>query len=400
MLKIAFINTEWLPIPPVKGGAVEEWIQQVSHLLGEDIFVFSIFHPSLPQLHKDGQVAYYHFKPNRLARLLLSTYRLPFKKESSYLYYLPYSFWCAWKLRSIKPDIIHIHNRPQFVRIIRLLNPEAKIVLHIHQLSAMEERNLWTKKFIDSVDLLLGCSNFIVNQIKKHFPLIKPEKIGMVYNGLDMGAIQTKREQEEKIPGLSARYSLEGSKVILYVGRLVENKGADLLIGALRDLIKNGKRNLKLILCGAAGYSRNELTPYIKKLHDLSEEIKDNVVFTGYVSHEDLLDYYLVADLVVIPSLVEEGFCIVAIEAMAFGVPLIVPNRGGLGELVQDLGGGKLLDKVSEKTIEEAVEDFFLNEEKYKLSSKKNMKRVSQEFAWDKICGDVLVYYKELVSNG
>ncbi len=253
-MKIAFVNTEYLPVPPTRGGAVEEWIDRIArHLKGHQVAVFSMDRKRVRRSEKKDNVKYFWYKPGLIASLLLSTYRLPFRKDDSKWFFYPYAFWCAMKIAWMKPDIIHIHNRPQFVWLMRKKNPKAKIILHLHQVSAFDEPVFWTKEFIDSVDLFVGCSQFIINELLNHYP-VPNEKTAVFYNALDVADFPSPQERAVRRKKLREEDQLTDKKVLLYVGRLVENKGLHFLLEAVRNLVVKGHSDLILLVCGARGY--------------------------------------------------------------------------------------------------------------------------------------------------
>lgn len=397
-MKIAHICTEYHPVPPVEGGAVETWIEHAARgLNGHEVFVFSVSAPSLPRYHKKNHVHYFHFKLGPISRILLSTYKLPFKWDDSPWFYFPYSFWCALRMRSIKPDVIHIHNRPQFVWVCKRLNPRAKIVLHIHQISATAERNLWTKPFADSVDLFLGCSRFVASHLKAMLP-DAAHKVSHVYNGVDINQFQPFWLHPQKRAAMRKSLNLGDEKTFLYVGRLVENKGIEVLLKAFRQVLKAGISKVKLVVCGGSGYSKDNVTPFVQRLHDLAAPVKSSVFFTGYVAHKDIHDYYLAADWTVIPSLVEEGFGVISIESLACGVPVLTFASGALTEIVRDNENGFVaaeptVEKLSEKLTQAA------RDASSESLGRSGRRMVEQKFTWERIVVDINRHYKMVMDT-
>ncbi len=395
-MKIAFVNTEYLPVPPTRGGAVEEWIEKIAQSLKEhDIFVLSYDEKRKKSSDKKWHVRYFWFKPNILDKLLLSNYRLPFRRDDSKWLFYPYSLWCAQELKEIKPDVIHIHNRPHFVWIIKKLNPEAKIILHLHQVSAMEEKNLWTKELIASIDLFVGCSQFIVDEMIQRYGVDK-SKTAVFYNGLDLNDFPSISRKQEKRLALRLENNLADKTTILYVGRLVENKGVHHLVQAVRDLIQRKFSNIKLVVCGACGYASRHMTPYVQRIYNIAYEVNENVFFTGFISHEKILDYYLMADLVVIPSEVQEGFCLVTIESMAAGVPVMATKRGGMPEIIEHRKTGIIVGEPSAANIEQHIEEFLKNPEGFRQYIAIGRKTVEEKFTWDIVSRNVAKVYMEL----
>ena len=398
-MNITFVNTEYLLVPPIRGGAVEEWIDKIAHhLKGHQVSVFSYDEQRKRSSEKKEHIRYFWYKPGFLGRLLLSTYRLPFKKDDSKWFYFPYSWWCAKKLSNIKPDIIHIHNRPHFVWMIRKNNPKAKIILHLHQVSTMEEENFWTKEFIESVDLFVGCSQFIADEIIKRYSVPK-SKTAVFYNALDIDQFPLLSQEKERRETLRRESQNADKKVILYVGRLVENKGVHYAIEAVRNLVLKGFTDIKLIVCGARGYANREVTSYIQKLYNIAYEVNENIFFAGFVSYEKILDYYLMSDLVVIPSEVPEGFCLITIESMAVGVPVLASHRGGMPEIVQNGKTGVIVEEPSVASFERHIHEFLEHPNRFSKYSLAGRRMVEEKFTWDKVNQKVEKTYQELMNH-
>jgi glycosyltransferase involved in cell wall biosynthesis len=115
---------------------------------------------------------------------------------------------------------------------------------------------------------------------------------------------------------------------LLYVGTVDPRKNLKTLIRAFREI--NVKYGLALVIAGGSGWRYGDIVSFPEELG-----IKDDVVFTGYVDEETLLDLYNNALAFVYPSLYE-GFGLPPLEAMACGVPVIVSNIPPLIEVAGD----------------------------------------------------------------
>jgi glycosyltransferase involved in cell wall biosynthesis len=139
----------------------------------------------------------------------------------SVLYYPLYVLRVANHLRASGCDIVHIHNFSQFVPIVRLLNPKAKIVLHMHCDWLNElDRNLIDKR-LKHVNAIIGCSDYITNQVKTRFPQYA-DRCATLYNGADIGRFS----ERSPIPLEKER------KRVLFVGRVSPEKGLHVLLDA------------------------------------------------------------------------------------------------------------------------------------------------------------------------
>jgi len=153
---------------------------------------------------------------------------------------------------------------------------------------------------------------------------VPEEKITVIPNGVDLGKFKS-------ISKTAARKNLglpDQKKIILYVGRLDENKGVDLLIRSLK--IINGEtkeKDVHLIIVGN-GQTRKKLESLTHSLN-----LSRQVLFMGTVPHNELYQWYSAADVFCLPSKME-GWPNVIMEAMACGVPVVATPVGGIPEII------------------------------------------------------------------
>ena len=136
---------------------------------------------------------------------------------------------------------------------------------------------------------------------------------------------------QKKVDGklIREKYKLGNSPIILFVGRLVPSKGIHLLIEAF-SYVKKEISDAKLIIVG-----RQTFDDYYQKLERLSKPFKDSIIFTGYVSDEELPYYYAACDVYATASL-HEGFNLPAVEAQAYGKPVVAFDIGSHREVVRN----------------------------------------------------------------
>lgn len=151
------------------------------------------------------------------------------------------------------------------------------------------------------------------------------------------------------------RLKLDGDFFVLFVGRLIEKKGARILLKVARDLPK-----LKFIFVGDG--------PMLEELKKAEKEQK-NISVVGMKSQRETALYYGAADIITIPSQYKEGFARVVLEALSSGRPVIASNKGCLPEMIsQEVG---ILIKPTEKKIREELQKLY--------HDRKRLKDLSQE---------------------
>ncbi|HCR4577211.1 TPA: glycosyltransferase family 4 protein, partial [Enterococcus faecium] len=124
---------------------------------------------------------------------------------------------------------------------------------------------------------------------------------------------------EKEVELLKVKYNLPQSEFYMCLATLEPRKNLRLLIDAYADLILEGRTDKKLVLAGRRGWKINDL------LNNLDENVKNNIVLTGFIDDKDLPKLYKSASVFIFPSLYE-GFGIPALEALACGTQTIVSN--------------------------------------------------------------------------
>lgn len=338
-------------------------------------------------------------------------YRIFYKKSVPYyysiLYYFVYISLISFYARKHKIDILHVANFGNFTPILRLLNPKAKIILHMHceWLTMMDSRLI--KKQLKRINHVVSCSNFVTNKNNDKFNI--RDKSSTIYNGIDTKIFDTK---EKKI-----------LNHLLYVGRISPEKGIHTLLEALPS-IKRVFPGVKLSLIG----SKNQL-PYdmyvkytddnrIKKLkrfytnppsdfyyynylNDFAREhdLLDNITFLGAISNRELPYYYQNATIFICPSVFNETFALTPLEAMSTGTPVIGTKSGGLVEAVQNGVNGMLIDKEDGRQLADSIIYLLSNPDILKKYGNNGRKIIESNFTWDKIAGDFMNLYQKLYNE-
>ncbi|PKL70606.1 MAG: hypothetical protein CVV30_04440 [Methanomicrobiales archaeon HGW-Methanomicrobiales-1] len=160
---------------------------------------------------------------------------------------------------------------------------------------------------------------------------------------------------------LRSQLNLNSRHIVLFVGRLDEVKGCEYLIESFRTVIAHKTDALLIIIGGGS------LEETLKK--SVSEYGLDNCVrFEGFVEHDKIWDYYALADIVVIPSIVdssgyEEGLPVVLLEAITAGKAVIGTNVKGICEVIQDGENGLLVNQKNSKQLADKILDLLKNDE-------------------------------------
>ena len=191
-----------------------------------------------------------------------------------------------------------------------------------------------TQEYISSVEWdlqneawrVIVCTEYMKRECQK--ALDTPwEKMDIVYNGVDASKFALPDFTQSERAQFRARYAAPEEKIIFFVGRMVREKGVQVLIEALSK-VRWGYHDTKLLIVG--GGQRDHLVNLAAYLG-----MERHVYFAGFVPDEDLLKIYQIIDIACFPSLYEP-FGIVALEAMAAKAPVVVSDAGGLPEVVEN----------------------------------------------------------------
>jgi glycosyltransferase involved in cell wall biosynthesis len=301
-------------------------------------------------------------------------------------------------LESVKSsDLIHVHGHPYLSSFLaaKIAKKYSKpLVLTQHNTFIEYGSSLWDhvewlndyaigKQVLKEADKIVVVSNATGNYVLSLGA--DPEKIRVLHNGVDVNRFRplngVKNEMRKKL-GIS-----KDSSVVLTVRRLVYKNGIDTLIESAKKATKKNPRLVFLVVGKGPDFEKVK-----EKIEQLG--MQKNFRLTGFISDEDLPFYYNIADFFVLPSKSGEGLPLVALEAMACGVPVIATNVGGISEVMKE-DYGKLVPPNSPDSLAEAILEFSHRE----LSTLKKDLRVmiEQKYSWDKNVEKLVEIYEELI---
>jgi glycosyltransferase involved in cell wall biosynthesis len=234
---------------------------------------------------------------------------------------------------------------------------------------------------------VICCSNYMVSHVQWAFGL-PSDKLIMVPNGVNYEVYR--KYEKEDLSEFRRKFALPEEKIVLFVGRLVYEKGVHVLVNALPKVLS--KVNAKLVIVGN-GYMKDQLSGLVKGMG-----ITEKVMFTGFVDDDTLRKLQRCADVSVVPSLFEP-FGIVALEAMAAGSPVVVSDTGGLSEIVEhDVSGVKAYVNSPESLAGGITR--VLTDGGYANWLRNNAyKRVQEKYDWDKIAQQTKTIYNNVLGE-
>lgn len=235
----------------------------------------------------------------------------------------------------------------------------------------------------ESTEVIVN-SNYMKNELQRLFGL-PYEKINVVPNGVNLNLYNG----VEKDYNFRRQYASDNEKIILYVGRLVYEKGIQNLIAAMPKVL-NGYHDSKLIIAGKGGMI-DELRDEVRRLN-----IENKVYFTGYLNLNQVTKMYKCADVAVFPS-TYEPFGVVALEGMLSGTPVVVSDVGGLNEIVQHRENGMKSYAGNPNSIADSILELLYNPGLGAEVSRAAKAKVKAQYNWNKIAQDTHFIYQKAI---
>jgi spore coat protein SA len=411
-MKIAFVNMPWSTsvFPVDLGDSIALWTEAVVQRLNQkhDIVVYGNRYLSQPKVEYYGSIEVRRVSAaidmklgNRVLNKLTQWLKWSQSPLSSQFYYLTYILQVALDLRSQACDIVHLYSFSQFVPIIRWLNPKIKIVFHSHEEWLSQFDQVQITQRIKQADLILGCSQYLTSTHRKHFPHLAA-RCHAVFNGVDPTVFCKSRRLEQQNP-----------KNIVFVGRVSPEKGVHTLIAAFNRIAELDP-DVELTIVGPlASLSREYLTalsddPKVRDLlplcdfdypqyllSQLSDFAAERVKFVGSVEHNQVCDYLQQADILVNPSFTESfGFSVV--EAMAFELPVVAAQVGGMTDTVKPGQTGLFFEAGNVAQLTEAVRSLLSDRGRCLEMGRSGRQRVLEHFTWDAVVKQLAIHYESL----
>ncbi|MHC4942858.1 MAG: glycosyltransferase family 4 protein [Planctomycetota bacterium] len=331
------------------------------------------------------------------------------------------------KLQELEPQVVHFHNLHihfSYAALKTAARTGVPVVMTIHDVMPFCYHKMFC--FLDEklapdqpVDYkttfmrCMRCTRFRFNPIrnrvirgilKRHVDRILPVSRPMaealaqngipshqvVHNGIDM--------DEWKLPedgGASFRrkLGLEGSKIVFHGGRLDYLKGGLHLLRALAQA-RSEVPEVKLVVAGEAGLFQKEMQQHAEAL-DMSEAL----IFTGWLSGDDLKSAYAAADVVASPSLCFESFNLMNLEGMAMARPVVSSFFGGPSEVVEDGVTGFLVNPLNVKKLSDAISRILRDESLARTMGEAGRKRAEDRFHIKKTAESLLTLYENLIKG-
>lgn len=277
------------------------------------------------------------------------------------------------------PFVAILHNTPPSV-----IRTTVSLGL-VNTLSAIKNQLFFYMKILHKLYNLSDGIICVSEYMRKNLlllPMIKNrDKIYVVYNGIDTNIFKPNVKPQK----------LKNDKTILYVGRVAKEKGIQFAIRSLPEIVKEVE-TIKLIVVGRGDY--------IDNLRSLAKRIgvEKYVLFTGGLRHSDLVNYYNIADVFVLPS-IRESFPLVLLEAMACKRAIVASRTGGIPEIVEDGINGYLIPVGKIKQLAKKIIYLLKENGSRKKFGENGRKKVLEKFTLDKMLDDTEKVFKKIIKD-
>ncbi|SFV37222.1 spore coat protein SA [Devosia crocina] len=368
--RIGILMPEMLPMPPVKGGAVEYWVHRLVQEWepkGSELTIIS--RPAdvegVGGVRYIGMKWHWHEKTaDRLKQLAHagSLRRSLFKAVSS----LSYSLRAQRVARDF--DTLIIENDPVALMFLRKRRGQ-RVVLHMHNehLTARGPVSQYDRA-LEKADRVVFVSDYVRAEAAAAFPR-HAARFVTVHNGTDA------------VPAVSG--TDEARPFVLFAGRLVEEKGPHLLLEAFTQIAAEFPV-VDLRIAGSSFFADAPRTAYEEKIRSLAGALGERVTFTGFLDRPRLEALYAQAEAVVVPSVWQEPFALTVVEGMAAGRAVIASRVGGIPEILRHEETGLLItpDAASlASALRRVLGDAGLRQRLGQAARAE----VEQRFSWDRV---------------
>ncbi len=387
-MKILMLTWEY---PPRIVGGIARVVHDLSKRLikdGHDVYVITYKEGNVPYYENDKGVNVYRvdnymINPNNFIDWIMQLNFNMIAKANELI------------ANGEKFDVIHAHDWLVAYAAKTLKNSyNMPLVSTIHATEAGRNGGIHdeVQRYINDTEWMLTYessevivnSKFMKNDIQRLFGL-PYEKINVIPNGINT----TLYSGVERDYEFRRQYASDNEKIILFMGRLVYEKGVQHLISAMPKILDN-YHDAKLIIAGKGGML-DELKAQVEAMG-----LSQKVYFTGYLNAKQVSKMYKCADVSVFPS-TYEPFGIVALEAMLAGVPTVVSDVGGLNEIVEHGVDGMKSYAGNSNSLADSILTLLFDHQLCDNIVKKARTKVKNEYNWAKIAQDTHFIYQKAI---
>jgi glycosyltransferase involved in cell wall biosynthesis len=286
-----------------------------------------------------------------------------------------------------RDDVLYVHNRPEMALALAglrwLWRLPLGVALHMHNDHLAVAPVAVRKAVFANVDAMIFCSQFLRSQAK--VPPAAEARAHVLYNAADPSLFYPGNAPKPQPP------------VVLFVGRLWPEKGAHVFLEAMRLLWRDGCPAQARVV-GAKWWNDDPTDPYLKSLRAQVAGLEDRVSFAGFRTGTALADEYRRATVFCCPSVWNEPFGMVNVEAMGCGIPVVAARAGGIPEIFGE-GGGLLVPPKDPPAMAQAIQRLLTDKALADELGRQGRIAFERRFNWPHIAGQYTQLMQRLFSR-
>lgn len=338
--RVLFLTYGKLPIPAVKGGAIETLIDSLIEENEQrqelELIVVSSADSAIPsfnQTHQFSQVISVQTKERPIwwfyQKCWNKATHIVTGKRTNLIPYPELMNTAKCYLEENPVDCLIDLNCPERIPVVRSFF-SGKLGVYLHN-DYLNPQTMGANKLLDHLDGVFSVCDFLNDRVREiEYPDDWPA-FYRVNNGISLEAYLPATPEEKQEIRAQWKYT-ESDCVIVFSGRVTETKGLHLLFEALNRL--DSLENVKVLVLGGTTYSSAKTDRYFEKVISQAEQLPIDVRFTGYIEKQQIPHYLKAADICAVPSIFHETCCLSAVEAQAMGIPVIATRIGGIPEYI------------------------------------------------------------------
>lgn len=324
------------------GGAEQVLIATAKRVkdYGFDVFAVMLRPGPLVKIFQDEGIETYYFESDFRYRDIISV--------------LNCVTWLLKLVKKLKIDILHVNHSGHLITGFVRFFSKAKEIWHIYDYPYKK----------DIVDILMRKISadyviFATNKVESGYCDLH----GIGHSVVNPDCIDFKSEKYLQIfeGDITSIYNIPSSGFLLMVARLQSHKGHTYLIEAMRDIVAQ-RPDLHCVIVGKAGDKKQEEYLETLKCEVIDSGMMNNIYFTGFIS-DDVLNYLRKNASILVHPALSEGYGLVLMEAMLFGLPVVVADADGPSEIIQSGVNGLLVPKKDSSALSSAILKLLEDEE-------------------------------------
>lgn len=412
-MRILLVNDDFPPISHTGPSIVAYNLAQGLIKSGHEVFVIA-------SVQEKSQAGHEFYDGLSVYRIFSSYDNLFHQRFYHYLSLYNHQIIPKFKrlIAEIRPDVCHFHNVHGYISYgcFKWAGRHAKVVfLTAHDMLLIGYGKLWPKDgncrykigFADNI--MAGrkrynpCRNLIIRHYLKYvdriFCISQGQNDILKLNGIDKtetvyNAINADDWEagEESVRQFKKKFQLQKKKIILFGARLSEAKGGEAAIRAMSMVAKAEEQAVMAVVGKFEGYA--------KQMMELAKagNIADRIIFTGWLSREEMRSAFSAADVCVTPSVYFDPFNLFNIESMAAGKPVVGTCFGGTPEIVINNETGFIVNPLKTEEFAGRIIELLNDPGKAEKFGQAGYRRVKEKFSLERQVAKTLEAYNEFLS--